>query len=126
MLPELGEVGVVRGLGESTDALDRGRERVATDQREDGGAYLLVGCRLVQEDVPHIAQSQRRGIEVTKRAQARLLRGRVGLREHRGGDRVEQVDDVVPGRGLERADDGEERRGAPIVRQPLDGLRFGG
>ena len=126
MLSELGEVGVVVGFGECADALDRDRKRVAIDQREDGGAHLAVGCRLVEDDIPRIAQLQRCDIKIAKRAQPGFLRGRSRLREHRGGDRIEQIDDVVPGRGLERADEREQRCGAPVVRQSRDRLRLGG
>src|SRR5271166_4580729 len=125
MLLKLNKVGVVMGLGERPDALERADKRVATYERKYYGAHLGIGRCLIKKNASSVAQLECRGVEIAKRAQARFLRRGLGLREHRGDDRVEQVDDVVPGGGLERMDKGEERGGAPIVGESRDGLRFG-
>jgi len=93
MLPKLNEVGVVMGLGESPDALERADKRVATYERKYYGAHLGIGRCLIKNNASSVAQLECRGVEIAKRAQARFLRRGLGLHEHRGDDRVEQVDD---------------------------------
>ena len=124
IFPELREIGIIAGLGERPDALDRGDERVAVDQIEHGFAHLAVGRFLIENNDPCIAELERGGVEIAQRAQSGLLRRCVGLCEHRSGDSVEQVDDVVSSRRLQRPDEGKEGGRAPVVRKPRDRLRL--
>ena len=123
---QLSEKGVVGRLGEPAYALDRGGERVAGDEREHGRAHIGVRRRRVEDHGAGVTRLQRRRVEVAQGPQPRLPGRRVGLREHRRRDRVEEVDDVVGGRRLERAHEGEQGGRAPVVGQPRHGLRPGG
>ena len=125
MFPEFGEIDVVGRLCECTHLVIGDFQQVATYGLEDDGTYLGVRCRLVEQNGGSIAQLQRRGIEVTKRAQTRLPRCRLRIGKDRCGDDVEQIDDVVAGAGLECADERQKRCGPPIVRKSGDRLCLG-
>ena len=68
-------------------------------------------------------EQQRGDVQVLERAEASLLAGVFDAGEHRGDQLVEQVQDVVEGRGLLDLGEGEEGRVAAGRGHPGDGLR---
>ena len=117
-LSQCDEEDIVLRFGEPCDPLDRRRERVARDARQHGLSHRLVRRGLVQDQGAGVPQLQRRRVEVPQGSEPCFLRGRPGLSGHRGEDRVEQVDHVVGGRGLQGAHEGQQRGRAPVVGQP--------
>ena len=67
-----GEIDVVGRLGECTHPVIGGFQEIAPHGLEDDGTNLGVRCRLVEQNGGGIAQLQRSGIEVAKRAQTHL------------------------------------------------------
>lgn len=67
VFPEFGEIGVVMGLGEYADALDRRIKRIPVNQLEDRGANGAVGRFGIEDDDCRVPQLQRCGVEITQR-----------------------------------------------------------
>lgn len=120
VFPEFGKIDVVGRLGERTHLVIGDFQEVATHCREDDRPNLGIRRCLVEQDGGGVSQLQRRGIKITKRAQTAFLRRRLRIGKDRRGDDVEQIDDVVAGAGLERADKAVERISSTGLRRESD------
>ena len=121
--PQVLEV-VVVGRPDQVGDLGHGLgELVSGDAGEDGVADASVGTSRVEQDEACLVEQQRGDVQVLERAEASLLAGAFDAGEHRGDQLVEQVQDVVEGRGLLNLGEGEEGRLAAGRGHPGDGLR---
>ena len=72
-----------------------------------------------------MAQGQRCGVQVAQAPHPRLAASLLGIGEDLRHHDVEQVQHVVLRRGLQRTDEGDQGRQAPVVRQAGDRRRLG-
>lgn len=110
-------------LYEHPDSFHGSKQGIASEQFKDRGSYLVVGRCVIEDHDPHVPELQRGIVEVANRAQPRLLRAGFRLREHSRAYGVEHIDDIVPGGCFECVDEGEQRRGTPLLWKPRYRLR---
>ena len=121
--PQVLEV-VIVGRPDQVGDLGHGLgELVPGDAGEDGVADATVGTSGVEQDEACLVEQQRGAVQVLERAEASPLAGVFDAGEHRGDQLVEQVHDVVEGRGLLNLGEGQEGRVAAGWWHPGDGLR---
>ena len=121
--PQILEV-VVVGWPDQVGDLGHGLgELVPWDAGEDGVADATVGTPGVEQDEACLVEQQRGDVQILERAEASLLAGAFDAGEHRGDQLVEQVHDVIEGRGLLNLGEGEEGRVTAGRGHPGDGLR---